>query len=50
MCYDKTMKKQPASPEQLKARLELRRSNASGTHKNKKSYTRKAKHKGKSFD
>jgi len=44
------MKKQPASPEQLKARLELRRSNASGTHKNKKSYTRKAKHKGKSFD
>jgi len=34
-----------ATPEQLQARLELRRSNASGTHKNKKAYTRKMKHK-----
>ena len=34
-----------ASPEQLKARLELRRSNAAGTHKTAKSYTRKTKHK-----
>jgi hypothetical protein len=35
----------PASPEQLRARLELRRSNASAPHKNKKAYTRKMKHK-----
>lgn len=35
----------PASPEQLRARLELSRSNASGLHKNKKAYTRKIKHK-----
>jgi len=35
-----------ATPEQLQARLELRRSNASGGHKNKKAYTRKTKHKG----
>jgi len=34
-----------ATPEQLQARLELRRSNASGGHKNKKTYTRKTKHK-----
>jgi len=39
-----------ATPEQLQARLELRRSNASGSHKNKKAYTRKAKHKGKALD
>ena len=35
----------PASPEQLRARLELRRSNASAKHRNKKKYTRKSKHK-----
>jgi hypothetical protein len=34
-----------ASPEQLRARLELRRSNASAKHRNKKKYTRKTKHK-----
>jgi hypothetical protein len=37
--------KLPASPEQLRARLELRRSNAAQPHKNKKAYTRKVKHK-----
>jgi len=37
-----------ASPEQLRARLELRRSNASAKHRNKKKYTRKKKHVGKS--
>lgn len=37
-----------ATPEQLRARLELRRSNASTPHKNKKKYTRKKKHVGKS--
>ena len=37
--------KLPASPEQLRARLELRRSNAAVPHKNKKAYTRKTKHK-----
>ena len=37
-----------ATPEQLRARLELRRSNASVPHKNKKRYTRKKKHVGKS--
>ena len=37
-----------ATPEQLRARLELRRSNASARHKNKKKYTRKKKHVGKS--
>jgi hypothetical protein len=36
---------QPATPAQLQARLELRRSNASAPHKNKKAYTRKVKHK-----
>ena len=40
-----TMMKLPASPEQLRARLELRRSNASAKHRNKKKYTRKTKHK-----
>ena len=39
------MMKLPASPEQLRARLELRRSNASAKHRNKKKYTRKNKHK-----
>jgi hypothetical protein len=34
-----------ATPEQLRARLELRRSNASSKHRNKKKYTRKTKHK-----
>ena len=34
-----------ATPEQLRARLELRRSNAAVPHKNKKRYTRKTKHK-----
>ena len=34
-----------ATPEQLRARLELRRSNAAVPHKNKKAYNRKAKHK-----
>ena len=40
-----TMMKLPASPEQLRARLELRRSNASAKHRNKKKYTRKSKYK-----
>ena len=44
------MKKLPATPEQLQARLELRRSNASGSHKNKKAYTRKTKHKNQNND
>lgn len=35
-----------ATPEQLRARLELRRSNASVPHRNKKAYNRKQKHKG----
>ena len=39
------MMKLPATPEQLRARLELRRSNASAKHVNKKKYTRKQKHK-----
>lgn len=34
-----------ATPEQLQARLGLRSSNAAQPHKNKKAYTRKAKHK-----
>ena len=34
-----------ASPEQRRARLELRRSNASAEQRNKKKYTRKTKHK-----
>jgi hypothetical protein len=34
-----------ATPEQLRARLELRRSNATVPHKNKKKYNRKPKHK-----
>lgn len=34
-----------ATPEQLRARLELRRSNAAKPHRNKKKYTRKQKHK-----
>jgi len=38
------MMKLPASPEQLRARLELRRSNASAKHRNKKKYTRKSKY------
>ena len=33
-----------ASPEQLQARLDLRKSNASGPMKNKKAYTRKDKY------
>jgi hypothetical protein len=37
-----------ATPEQLRARLELRRSNASAKHVNKKKYSRKKKHVGKS--
>ncbi len=37
-----------ATPEQLRARLELRRSNASAKHVNKKKYNRKKKHVGKS--
>jgi len=50
MCYSVTMNNKmitstQATPEQLQARLELRRSNASGGHKNKKTYTRKLKHK-----
>jgi hypothetical protein len=39
------MRKFTATPEQLRARLELRRSNAATPHKNKKKYTRKLKHK-----
>lgn len=39
------LRKLPATPEQLRARLELRRSNAAVPHKNKKKYTRKLKHK-----
>ena len=34
-----------ATPEQLRERLELRRSNASAKHRNKKKYTRKTKYK-----
>jgi len=47
--YGVTMKRnykpQPATPEQLQARLELRRSNAAQPHKNKKAYSRTVKHK-----
>lgn len=32
------------SPEELRQLLELRRSSASSKHRNKKKYTRKAKH------
>jgi hypothetical protein len=39
-----------ATPEQLRARLELRRSNAAVPHKNKKAYKRKPKHKKEMFD
>jgi hypothetical protein len=39
-----------ATPEQLRARLELRRSNAAVPHKNKKAYKRKPKHKKELFD
>ena len=39
-----------ASPEQLRARPELRRSNASAKHVNKKKYSRKPKHKKGLFD
>jgi hypothetical protein len=35
---------QAATPEQLQARLEIRRSNASGAMKNKKAYSRKSKY------
>jgi len=42
-------KPQPASPEQLRARLELRRSSAAQPHRNKKAYTRKVKHKGMGY-
>jgi hypothetical protein len=42
-------KPQPASPEQLQARLELRRSSAATPHRNKKTYTRKVKHKGMGY-
>jgi len=38
-----------ATPEQLQARLELRRSGASGLHKNKKAYSRKEKHKNNEY-
>jgi hypothetical protein len=41
--------KQSATPEQLQARLELRRSNAAAPHKNKKAYNRKEKHKGMGY-
>lgn len=43
-------RKSPATPEQLRARLELRRSGASGLHKTKKSYSRKQKHKNKEME
>jgi hypothetical protein len=36
--------KTSATPEQLQARLGLRRSNAAQPHKNKKAYTRKDKY------
>jgi hypothetical protein len=39
-----------ATPEQLRARLELRRSNAASPHKSKKKYYRKPKHKKDLFD
>jgi hypothetical protein len=39
----------PATPEQLRARLELRRSGATTPHRNKKKYTRKIKHKGMGY-
>jgi hypothetical protein len=39
-----------ATPEQLRNRLELRRSNATVPHKNKKKYSRKPKHKKGLFD
>lgn len=39
-----------ASAEQLRARLELRRSGATTPHKNKKKYSRKPKHKKELFD
>lgn len=42
---DKFIRNGKATPEQLRARLELRRSNAAQPHKNKKAYSRKAKHK-----
>jgi len=35
---------QAATPERLQARLEIRRSSASGAMKNKKAYTRKEKY------
>jgi hypothetical protein len=44
----KTYKSQ-ATPEQLQARLELRRSSAAQPHKNKKAYNRKQKHKGMGY-
>jgi hypothetical protein len=39
-----------ATPEQLRNRLELRRSGATTPHKNKKKYSRKPKHKKGLFD
>jgi hypothetical protein len=39
-----------ATPEQLRARLELRRSNAASPHKSKKLYKRKPKHKKELFE
>lgn len=42
---DKFIRNNKATPEQLRARLELRRSNAAQPHKNKKAYSRKQKHK-----
>lgn len=45
----KTYRKQPATSEQLQARLGLRSSNAAQPHKNKKAYTRKQKHKGMGY-
>lgn len=47
---DKFVSNTKATPEQLRARLELRRSNAAQPHKNKKAYTRKNKHKNREVD
>ncbi len=41
--------KMSATPEQLRARLELRRSSAASPHRSKKVYNRKAKHPKKEF-
>lgn len=39
-----------ATPEQLQARLGLRSSSAAQPHRNKKTYTRKQKHRNKEVD